>query len=57
MLVNFLTNALGLAVIGFAGDYFGLQSTYLVSAILMEIDDAWQTGRVYLTFERDEPSS
>jgi transposase-like protein len=27
----------------------------LVSAILMEIDDAWQTGRVYLTFERDEP--
>jgi transposase-like protein len=29
----------------------------LVSAILMEIDDAWQTGRVYLTFERDEPSS
>lgn len=29
----------------------------LVSAILMEIDDAWQTGRVYLTFERDEPPS
>jgi putative transposase len=26
----------------------------LVSAILMEIDDSWQTGRVYLTFERDE---
>jgi transposase-like protein len=29
----------------------------LVSAILMEIDDAWQTGRVYLTFEEDEPTS
>lgn len=29
----------------------------LVSAILMEIDDAWQAGRVYLTFERDEPPS
>jgi transposase-like protein len=29
----------------------------LVSAILMEMDDAWQTGRVYLTFESDEPSS
>jgi len=27
----------------------------LVSAILMEIDDAWQTGRIYLTFEREEP--
>ena len=27
----------------------------LVSAILMEIDDAWQTGRVYLTFQKDEP--
>ncbi len=26
----------------------------LVSAILMEIDDAWQTGRVYLTFEKDD---
>jgi putative transposase len=29
----------------------------LVSAILMEIDDAWQTGRVYLTFEKDDPPS
>jgi transposase-like protein len=29
----------------------------LVSAILMEIDEAWQTGRVYLTFEQDEPVS
>jgi len=28
----------------------------LVSAVLMEIDDAWHTGRVYLTFENDEPS-
>jgi len=27
----------------------------LVSAILMEIDDTWQTGRVYLTFEKDDP--
>lgn len=27
----------------------------LVSAILMEFDDAWQAGRVYLTFERNEP--
>ena len=25
----------------------------LVSAVLMEIDDAWQVGRVYLTFEED----
>jgi transposase-like protein len=29
----------------------------LVSAVLMEIDDAWQAGRKYLTFERDEPLS
>jgi len=29
----------------------------LVSAILMEIDDAWQAGRVYLTFERDDATS
>lgn len=29
----------------------------LVSAVLMEIDDAWQVGRVYLTFEEDEPPS
>jgi putative transposase len=28
----------------------------LVSAVLMEIDDAWQTGRVYLTFESNEPT-
>ncbi len=27
----------------------------LASAILMEIDEDWQTGRVYLTFETDEP--
>jgi transposase-like protein len=26
----------------------------LVSAILMEIDDAWQAGKVYLTFERED---
>jgi len=26
----------------------------LVSAILMEIDDAWQAGRIYLTIQRDE---
>jgi transposase-like protein len=26
----------------------------LVSAILMEIDDTWQAGRVYLTLDRDE---
>jgi putative transposase len=26
----------------------------LVSAILMEIDDVWQTGRVYLTFEKED---
>jgi transposase-like protein len=26
----------------------------LVSAILMEIDDNWQAGRVYLTFENDD---
>jgi putative transposase len=25
----------------------------LVSAILMEIDDAWRTGRVYLSYEKD----
>lgn len=29
----------------------------LVSAVLMEIDDAWQVGRVYLTFDEDEPPS
>ena len=29
----------------------------LVSAILMEIDDAWQVGRVYLSFEVNEPPS
>jgi len=29
----------------------------LVTAILMEIDDAWQAGRLYLTFEKDEPPS
>jgi transposase-like protein len=29
----------------------------LVSAVLMEIDDAWQVGRVYLTFEDDEAQS
>jgi hypothetical protein len=28
----------------------------LVSAVLIEIDDAWQTGRVYLTFESNEPT-
>ena len=29
----------------------------LVSAILMEIDDAWQVGRLYLSFEVNEPPS
>lgn len=29
----------------------------LVSAVLMEIDDAWQAGRVYLTVARDESLS
>jgi transposase-like protein len=29
----------------------------LVSAILMEIDDAWQVGRLYLRFETNEPPS
>ncbi|RPI78828.1 MAG: IS256 family transposase [Chloroflexi bacterium] len=29
----------------------------LVSAILMEMDEDWQTGRVYLNFEKDEPAS
>ena len=28
----------------------------LASAILMEIDEDWQTGRTYLSFEKDEPS-
>ena len=28
----------------------------LASAILMEIDEEWQTGRVYLRFEKSEPS-
>jgi putative transposase len=28
----------------------------LISAVLMEYDEEWQTGRVYLTFESDEPS-
>jgi putative transposase len=28
----------------------------LISAVLMEYDEEWQTGRVYLTFENDEPS-
>jgi len=25
----------------------------LVSALLMETDEAWQTGRTYLTFQKD----
>jgi transposase-like protein len=29
----------------------------LISAILMEYDEAWQTGRRYLTFEKSDPSS
>ena len=29
----------------------------LVSALLMEYDEAWQTGRIYLTFEKLEPPS
>jgi len=28
----------------------------LISAVLMEYDEEWQTGRTYLTFEKDEPS-
>ena len=28
----------------------------LASAVLMEIDEEWQTGRVYLSFEKDEPA-
>ena len=27
----------------------------LISAVLMEYDDEWQTGRIYLSFEDDEP--
>jgi transposase-like protein len=26
----------------------------LVSAVLMEISDAWETGRAYLTFENED---
>lgn len=29
----------------------------LISAILMEIDDAWQAGRIYLRMDGDEPPS
>jgi putative transposase len=29
----------------------------LVSAVLMEYDEEWQTGRIYLTFESEGPSS
>jgi len=29
----------------------------LVSTFLKEIDDAWQAGRVYLTFEREDTTS
>ncbi len=29
----------------------------LVSAVLMEYDEEWQTGRIYLTFEIEEPSA
>lgn len=28
----------------------------LISAVLMEYDEEWQTGRTYLTFEKDDPS-
>jgi len=28
----------------------------LISALLMEYDEEWQTGRTYLTFEKEEPS-
>jgi putative transposase len=28
----------------------------LISAVLMEYDEEWQTGRAYLTFESEEPS-
>jgi len=28
----------------------------LISAVLMEYDEEWQTGRVYLTFDSEEPS-
>jgi transposase-like protein len=29
---------------------------HLISAVLMEYDEEWQTGRTYLTFEKEEPS-
>jgi putative transposase len=29
---------------------------HLISAVLMEYDEEWQTGRVYLTFESEQPS-
>lgn len=29
----------------------------LISALLMETDEAWQTGRSYLTFQKDGPAS
>ena len=35
MTISFLTNALGMVVIGIAGDRFGLQATYTASALLM----------------------
>jgi putative transposase len=38
----------------FPNDAAGLR---LVSAILMEIDEDWQTGRIYLRLETSEPSS
>lgn len=31
-------------------------SLRLISAILMELDEAWQTGKVYLTLEEESPS-
>ena len=35
MTISFLTNALGVVVIGMASDRFGLQATYTASALLM----------------------
>ena len=35
MTISFVSNAIGMLVIGFAGDRFGLQATFTVSALLM----------------------
>ncbi len=44
-----------IAALGWRGSFLTKQlALRLVSAILMEIDDAWQAGKVYLTFERED---